>query len=373
MPPSLLRQPVDDATPGSGRPAPAPSRRFLLVLLAVLLLASAYVLRPFMAATLFALLFGYVLHGPQVRLQRRVRSRKGAAGLILLGVAVALVLPIAFITYSLIAQAQDVAATIESPDALRRTLTDGLTRLGVPPETAATLPGRVAEGAAGFIQGLLGPAVNAVVELFTGLIVFFFLLYYVLVDGDRIMSFLRENIPLDPRHREHLLAVAGSRTRAILLGAVLVSIIQGVAAGIGWWIFGFPNPIFWAFVMTVLAVLPFMGPVVVMVPAAAFALLQGDTFAGVGLLVWAVVVVGLVDNFARPYVVGKQGDVHPGIVLVGTLGGLVAFGISGFVLGPLLVSLVPPVLEAWHDATTGEELPSPELPRNRDDPSEGTV
>lgn len=350
---------MDPAEEGSGKPAPAPSRRFLLTLLVALLLLSAYVVRPFLAATLFALLFGYLLQGPQRKLEKRLRSRKAAAAIVLLGVALALVLPIAFVTMSLIEQAQDVAATIQDPEALRVQFRDSLTRLGVPNATADQLPERVARSAGTFASGLVGPTVNAVVDLFTGLVVFFFLLYYVLVDGRRLMGWLRENTPLDPRHRERLLATTGERVRAIMLGALLVSIIQGVAAGIGWWILGFPNPVFWGFVMTVLAVLPFMGPVVVMAPAAVFAILQGSTFQGLALLAWAVVVVGLVDNFARPFVVGRKADVHPSLILVGTLGGLVVFGFSGFVLGPLIMGLVPPVLEAWHDAATGDGAPVP--------------
>lgn len=356
---------VDDPEPSDRfRPAPPPSRRFLLAILALLILVSAYVIWPFLAATLFALLFGFLLQGPQRRLERRLRSKKLAAGLLLLAVALAFVLPIAFIANSLIKQATDVASTVQSPAELRDMITDALEGFGVPPDTAATLPDRAVETGASFIQGLLVPTVNAIIEFVAGLVVFFFLLYYVLVDGPLLVAFLRENLPIEPLHRERLFTTVGDRVRAILLGAVAVSVIQGVAAGIGWWIFGFPHPIFWGFVMTVLAVLPFMGPIVVMLPASIIALIRGDTFAGIALLAWAIVVVGLVDNFARPFVVGKRADVHPSIVLVGTLGGLVVFGVSGLVLGPLLVSLVPPVLEAWHDAATGEppDTPLPEAP-----------
>ena len=343
----------------NGRPAPAPSRRFLLSVLLILLLLSAYVLRPFLAAVLFALLFGYLLQRPQRWLERRLRWKGVAAGVVLLGVALALVLPTVFVGMSLLEQARDAAAAFESPEQVRQYLVRGLARLGVPEDTAATLPDRIAESTGTFVQGLLGQTVTAVFELFTGLVVFFFLLYYTLVDGPKLMAFLRENTPIDPKHRERLFRVAGGRVRAILLGAILVSVIQGVAAGIGWWIFGFPDPVFWGFVMTILAVLPFAGPVIVMAPAAVFALLQGDVVAGVGLLVWAAAVVGLVDNVARPFVVGRRADVHPSIILVGTLGGLLVFGVSGFVLGPLIMGLVPPVLEAWHDAATGEEPPPP--------------
>lgn len=349
---------MDPSELPNGRPAPVPSRRFLLALLVGLLVLSAYVIQPFLAATLFALLFGYLLQRPQRWLEGRLRRKWAAATVLLLAVAVALVLPVVFVAMSLVDQAWDAAAAIESPDQVRQYVTDGLLRLGVPADTAATMPDRLAEGAVGFVQGLLGQTLNAALDLFTGLIVFFFLLYYVLVDGPKLVAFLRENLPLAPRHRERLFVICGERVRAILLGAILVSVIQGVAAGIGWWIFGFPNPVFWGFLMTILAVLPFAGPILIMGPAAVFALLQGDVYAGLGLLAWAIVVVGLVDNFARPFVVGRKADVHPSIILVGTLGGLLVFGVSGFVLGPLIMGLVPPVLEAWHDAATGEEPPA---------------
>jgi predicted PurR-regulated permease PerM len=353
---------VDGDVQANGRPAPAPSRRFLLAILLLLLLLSAYVARPFLAALLFAVLFGYLLQRPQRWLEKRVRWKGAAAGILLLAVALAFVLPVTFVGMSLVDQARDAADAFESPEAAKRYVAQALVRLGVPNETAESLPDRAIEGGAGFVQGLLGQTLGALFDFFTGLIVFFFMLYYVLVDGPRFMAFLRENTPIDGKHRERLFLVAGERVRAIMLGAVLVSIIQGVAAAIGWWIFGFPNPIFWGFVMTILAVLPFAGPILIMAPAAVFALLQGDVFAGIGLLAWAAVVVGLVDNFARPFVVGRKSDVHPSIILVGTLGGLIVFGVSGFVLGPLIMGLVPPVLEAWHDATTGEEPTPDELP-----------
>ena len=353
---------MDGHEPANGRPAPAPSRRFLLAVLLLLMLLSAYVAKPFLAALLFAVLFGYLLQRPQRWLEKRVRWKGVAAGILLLAVALAFVLPVTFVGMSLVDQARDAADAFESPEEAKRYLTQALVRLGVPNETAETLPDRAIESGAGFVQGLIGQTLGKVLDLVTGLIVFFFMLYYVLVDGPRFMTFLRENTPIEPKHRERLFLVAGERVRAILLGAVLVSVIQGVAAGIGWWIFGFPDPIFWGFVMTILAVLPFAGPILIMGPAGVFALLQGEIFAGVGLLAWAGVVVGLVDNFARPYVVGRRSDVHPSIILVGTLGGLMVFGVSGFVLGPLIMGLVPPVLEAWHDAATGEEPKPGELP-----------
>jgi predicted PurR-regulated permease PerM len=85
----------------------------------------------------------------------------------------------------------------------------------------------------------------------------------------------------------------------------------------------------------------------IIAPASIIAILQGNVFAGIGLLVYGIVVVGLLDNILRPFVVGRGTDAHPAVILVGTIGGLALFGISGFLLGPLLLSLLGPVLDVW--------------------------
>lgn len=181
------------------------------------------------------------------------------------------------------------------------------------------------------------------------LIVFFFLLFFVLRDGPALVEAVRRFTPLRERSKDRLLALVGRRTRAIVLGTFLVSVLQGVASGIGWWVFGFPAPFFWGFVITLVAVLPFGAPFLILVPASILAIVQGDLWQGIGLLAYSIVVVGLIDDLVRPWVVGRHSGIHPAIVLVGTLGGLVVFGASGFVLGPLLLGLVGPVLEAWAD------------------------
>jgi len=187
------------------------------------------------------------------------------------------------------------------------------------------------------------------VNLVASLVLFFFLLFFVLRDGEEFVELVKGFTPIRNEARERLFALIAARTKAISLGTFLVSIAQGVAAGLGWWFFGFPAPVFWAFVMTVIAVLPLGAPMVVIAPAGIIAILQGNYFAGIGLLVYGAVVVGLIDNILRPFVVSRGSDSHPAVILIGTIGGLAVFGVSGFLLGPLLLSLLGPVLRVWAD------------------------
>ena len=222
-----------------------------------------------------------------------------------------------------------------------------LTELGLNEALARDVVGRIVASSVDFLKSAALPTITALLGVLVNIAVFFFLLYFVLTDGEKLLAFVRAALPLPPERREHLLATIGSRTRALFLGTFLVSILQGVLAGVGWWFFGFPAPFFWGFVITFLTILPGGAPFLILVPAGVLAILQGDYFAGVGLLAYGTLIVGTVDNLARPFIVGRSSNVHPAVVFLGTLGGIAAFGATGFIIGPLIVSMVGPVLAEW--------------------------
>lgn len=339
-----------------------PSRKFLLALVVLLLFFTFLLVRPYLGAVVLALLLGFLLQRPYRALLRRVRFPSLAAGLILLVVFAALVGPIAFIVRSLADEAGMVVALLQDPAGMEAAAARALAQFGVDEERVTSLIQDAGQAAAGGLQGALLPTLSKAAHFLGSLLVFSILLFFVLRDGERAIEVLGPLTPLRPAARERLLGLVADRTRAIALGTFLVSIIQGVASGLGWWFFGFPAPVFWGFVMTIIAVLPLGAPFLVMVPAGILALLQGNLFAGIGILVYAAVIVGLIDDLLRPYVVGRRSGVHPAVILVGTLGGITVFGVSGFLLGPLVVSMLEPVLQVWAEerrASTGAPVEGP--------------
>lgn len=338
---------------------PVPHSRWFLVALAVLLLYVAFrLVRPYLGAVVLAILIGFLMQPLHVRLLRVVRSPSLAATLGVLLVTLALVLPLAFIVAQLRDEAAMVVAFVQDAEGLQTSLAGIAARLGVEPAAADSFVQRALGGLAGAIQSAVGPTITAAVNVLAGLVLFFFLLFFVLRDGSAFLRAIRRLAPVRERERDRLFQLVAARTRAIALGTFLVSLAQGIAAGLGWWFFGFPAPVFWGFVMTVIAVLPLGAPFLVLVPAGLIALAQGDTFAGIGILLWSGLVVGLLDNVLRPFLVGRGTDVHPAVILVGTIGGLTVFGISGFLLGPLLLSLLGPVLEVWAADARGSHPPA---------------
>jgi predicted PurR-regulated permease PerM len=133
---------------------------------------------------------------------------------------------------------------------------------------------------------------------------------------------------------------------------VATAVVTGALGLVAFWVTGLPNAFFWGFAMAVLSFIQGLGAPLVWVPAAVYLFATGSPAAGVGMLAWGVLVISSVDNLVKPMIIGETSALHPLMAFVGVLGGLAAFGIMGFLLGPLVLSLLAVVFRAFE----GEEL-----------------
>ena len=368
-PPSGSLPRISDVVAPAPGPQPTPShaatfemplrhKRFLLTLLLLLIVVGVYIALPFLTAVVFALVFGYLLHPLYRRLLRGVRFRWIAASIMLVIVAVAMVAPLAYVGWAIFQESSALQGNFEDVDGYRQQAVDVLVDFGVSPVRAEDVVNGVIGALVDRLQGAATDALASAPLVVIGLVVFFILLFYIFIDGERAIAWLRMHLPLSNGRSEMLLDATGERVRAIMLGTFFVYALQGIVAGIGWWIFGFPAPFLWGFIMTILAILPFLGAQIVTLPAGVLAILRGDLFAGIGLIIYTLVVVGIIDDIVRPYVIGKRSGVHPALILLGTLGGIEVFGVSGLILGPLLLGLIEPVLRTWTLATKEAAAPT---------------
>ena len=120
----------------------------------------------------------------------------------------------------------------------------------------------------------------------------------------------------------------------------MIALIQGVLTAIGFSIFGIPHSILWGTVTIVVALIPGIGTALVLLPGIIYLFAIGETGSGIGLLVWGVLAVGLIDNLLGPKLVGRNLQLHPLLVLLSVLGGIAFFGPVGIFLGPICVSLL---------------------------------
>jgi predicted PurR-regulated permease PerM len=179
----------------------------------------------------------------------------------------------------------------------------------------------------------------------------FFLMLYVLFfflrDGTRLVATLIRMLPLGDVRESQLLAKFAEVSLATIKGTLVVGVVQGGIGAILFWALGIPAPVFWGTLMAMFSVLPAVGPGLVWLPAAVILLGMGQIVKGIVLIAAGVLVIGLVDNVLRPILVGRDTQMPDYLVLLATLGGLAVFGVSGFVIGPVIAAFFLVVWEMF--------------------------
>jgi predicted PurR-regulated permease PerM len=200
-------------------------------------------------------------------------------------------------------------------------LRDGLGRVG----------NLVAQGAGIVLEASASAVLTVIIALWT--------MFYIVRDWPSMARHLERLLPLDPRHTRALVAEFRRVGRQSFIGNMGTAIFQGGMAGLGFFIFGVPQPVTWAVLLAVMSFIPVVGTALVWVPAAAWLLTQGEAVRAILLATWCVLfVLAFSDYVVRPRLVGREGA-HPLLTLIALIGGIAVFGIAGIFLGPVMVSL----------------------------------
>jgi len=195
------------------------------------------------------------------------------------------------------------------------------------------------------------------------LFIFLYTMFFFLVDGRRILSGILHYLPLKQEDQERMLDKFTSVTRATLKGIAVIGMVQGSLVGAAFAAVEFPSAIFWGTVAAVMSMVPGIGTAIVWLPGVIILFMGGHYGAAIGLLAFCILVVGGIDNFLRPRLVGKDTRMHELLILFGTLGGLIMFGVAGIIIGPIIAALVVTVWEiygvAFQEVLPGRSSPAP--------------
>jgi predicted PurR-regulated permease PerM len=334
--------------PAAGQPAPQrrTERYALAVLTGVAFLAVAWMASPLLFGLTLGTVLGFTAQPLQGWLTTRFRQRPklAAAASTLLG-GLAMVGggagAIAVATREVVAAVEAIQADVAGGTAFTSPrATNWLARLGIHREALAL---RLHEEL-GRIANLAAQGAGLVFQLSTSalltLVVALWTMYYVLVDWRGIERHLERLSPLNPRDTRELVTEFRDVGRRAFVGTVATAIVEGLLAGFGFALTGVPQPATWGALLGIMSFIPAIGTMLVWVPAAVWLLTTGHVVRTVVLVAWSLLVVmALNDYVVRPRLVGRGGDAHPLLMLVALLGGISVFGISGVVLGPVIVSL----------------------------------
>jgi len=308
---------------------------------ALVLLVFAYlvvlIVRPFLTALLVAVLLAVLLAPAHRRLAPRVGERVAAVTLVGLAAgvtaAVGAVLVVAAPT-----GLGDLSATLDgvSVSAASERRVERLLGVEIPlASIVESVPRRVAELLVGDLTGL----VSATTDVFLGAVLFLFVLYYLLVDGDRLVDWVGARLPFEDATTDALREDTHRTIWAVLKGHVFVAVVQGAVAGVGLLAVGLPNVLFWSVVMMVLELFPVVGVAGVLGPAALWLGFQDRLLAAAFLVGYGATAVAVVDDYLRARVVDRESSLHSATVLVGVFGGVYAFGAVGLFYGPVALGL----------------------------------
>jgi predicted PurR-regulated permease PerM len=206
--------------------------------------------------------------------------------------------------------------------------------------------------------GNFAGAIGSFLAQFTiGLLLFCMTLYYTLLQGGEWRQRFIRALPLRPGVADELLSHFRQVSVSVIVGGLGTTVVQTVAAGLGYWMLGFEAPLFWALITGVASFLPFVGTALIYVPLALAQAFEVGWLQGVFVLAYGVVVIGTVDNLVHPLLVRVGMHIHPLLVFLAVFGGLASFGVMGIFTGPLLMATTVAALKLY-EKTPGDAAPS---------------
>ncbi len=326
------------------------TRTFLAMLVGVSL-AFILLMKPFFGPIFWAVAIALIFHPIRERLARRVGDRPNVIALLTLLICMVIVIiPVLALVTSLVAEGLSIYQRIQDGELRPGEYIDRVNQSFPAIEAFfaqfgmdfAEVRDRVVNAFVGGSQFLAKQALGFgqnTFQFFLGLALMVYLAFFLLRDGSKLVDLLIRALPLGDERERLLFAKFAEVTRATVKGNLLIAIIQGALGGFIFWVLGIQAALLWGVVMAIVSLIPAVGAAIVWVPAAVYLAATGEVVSSVVLTVFGVVVIGLSDNLLRPILVGRDTKLPDYIVLLSTLGGIVMFGINGFVMGPLVAAL----------------------------------
>jgi predicted PurR-regulated permease PerM len=328
---------------------------FLLVILLAALALVVLIFKPFLAPLALAAVFAVVLRPVYNWLLARLGNNRTVAGFsTLLVAAVGLLVPLGLIATQIVAEASSLYVALVGTGGL-----SGLQTLAAQMSVMLSnlIPGvsfnaeSIIANLGSYTQQILqwlvshfGSIVSGATGFVLDLFIFFMALYFLLKDGPALKRVVVELSPLVDSDDDFIFGRLGLAINSVVRGSLFVALIQGVIATVGYLVFGVPNAVLWGTATAFSALIPGVGTSLVLIPVVLYLVVTGSLVPAFGLFIWGAVAVGLIDNLLGPRLIGRGARLHPLLILLSVLGGIIFFGPAGIFLGPLSVSLFLAIL-----------------------------
>jgi len=323
------------------------SQRLFLLLVAIVTLVFFGLIRDFGVGIFWAIVLSILFSDSHQIILSKFKGKENlAAALTLIGILLMVIIPVALLSIAVTNESIGLINDLRNEDIdlkqqivkVQDWLSPLLNRLGIPVDNIeSTISGAVLERSGelgkrifGFTTNIFNSAIQIAIMLYV--------LFFFLRDGKQLRKLIIRNFPLMDSIEHRLFNRFQNVTKATVKGSLLIAILQGVLGGILFLIVGVKGAVLWGALMILASLLP-IGGVIIWGPIAAIYLVQGHYLEGVAIILVGALLIGLLDNVLRPRLVGNDTKLPDYIILISTLGGITWFGLSGFVLGPVIAAL----------------------------------
>jgi len=311
------------------------------------------IFQPFLVPLAWAVVLAVVSFPVYARLERRFSSVL-AAIVSTTAVTLVLIVPTLLVMFAFVRQGVDAVQAVQQGIANGhfQWVNDLWSKIqhrfpDANPGDLSTVLRRYAEQTAGYVADRLGLILRHTAEFLFHLGVTILAMFYLYCDGERIVARLREVLPFEESHRDRMIHEARELIFASVMSSLVAAAAHGILGGIAFAVTGIKAPIFWGVMMGFFSLIPVIGSAIIWAPAAVSLMVSGHLAAGIVLLIICGVIVGLVDNVIRPWLISGRAELGGLVVFISVLGGVSVFGMLGIVLGPIVIATGASLLDLY--------------------------
>lgn len=321
-----------------------------LVALALFIVLVGWMVSPFLNLLAFAFIAAIIFYPINKWLVGKIKSPSLASFLTLLLILLFIAVPLAFFGRLLVAELAGLYNRYRAGVLVldRSAFVQGL------PEQVVIFLENLNRGINNYVGAFAGRVFSSLTEVlsnvarfFLSVFMFFFITFFLLRDGKKLLDVLKEVLPIAGHQQSQITNKIISSVNGVVKGAFLIALIQGVVATVGYFIFQIPQPVIWGALTVLAALIPNVGTSIALVPAVLYLAITGQSSQAIGMAIWGVIAVGLVDNIVGPRLISGSTRLHPVLVLLSVVGGLQLFGILGFLIGPILMSVFVAMIDIY--------------------------
>jgi predicted PurR-regulated permease PerM len=318
-----------------------------------------YIIKPFIYALFWAVILAGLFRPLYSKAEKKLHRPTISATIVLILICLIFILPLGFIASLLLTESMDIYQSLSNDNSQINVYVQKLTQLiKHNPYTDrlhlddAALTAKITElskNVAGYIFENLTSFTKNTIQFMVQLGVMLYALFYFIRDGEKFRETILRLLPLEYDRDRILLKHFQKTANATLKVTLIIGGIQGILGGLLFLFTGIQGAILWGIMMIITAVIPVVGCALVWVPAGIFMIVTGNLWTGLFIFAFGSLVISMVDHFLRPILLGNDVSMHPLLIFLSTMGGIIVFGFTGFIIGPIIMSLVVAVWSMYEE------------------------